>query len=89
MNTGSASPEVPRLGLPPYNWGNEVLHGVARSRGVHFADSGDFSTATSFPQPILLGATFDDELVRDVADVISTEARAFSNDGRAALDAWT
>jgi xylan 1,4-beta-xylosidase len=56
---------------------------------VRFAPSGNFSAATSFPQPITLGATFDDELVRDVAGVISTEARAFSNAGRAGLDYWT
>lgn len=88
-NTGSDSPGVPRLGLPTYVWWNEALHGVASSPGVSFADSGDFSHATSFPQPILMGAAFDDDLIRDVASVVSTEARAFSNVGRAGLDFWT
>jgi beta-D-xylosidase 4 len=36
-----------------------------------------------------MGAAFDDALIKDVATVISTEARAFSNDGRAGLDFWT
>jgi beta-D-xylosidase 4 len=36
-----------------------------------------------------MGAAFDDELINAVATVISTEARAFSNDGRAGLDFWT
>lgn len=36
-----------------------------------------------------MGATFDDELVNAVATVVSTEARAFNNDGRAGLDFWT
>jgi len=65
------------------------LHGVASSPGVNFSDSGDFSYATSFPEPILMGAAFDDELINAVATVVSTEARAFNNDDRAGLDFWT
>lgn len=87
--TGSESPGVPRLGLPAYIWWNEALHGVASSPGVNFSDSGDFSLATSFPQPILMGAAFDDGLIQEVASVVSTEARAFNNDKRAGLDWWT
>ncbi|TLD36740.1 beta-xylosidase [Venturia nashicola] len=88
-NTGSESPGVPRLGLPPYTWWQEALHGVASSPGVNFSTSGNYSYATSFPQPILMGAAFDDDLINAVATVISTEARAFNNDGRAGLDFWT
>lgn len=88
-NTGSTSPGVPRLGLPAYTWWNEGLHGVAFSPGVDFATQGNFSYATSFPQPILMGAAFDDALIEAVATVVSTEARAFNNDGRAGLDFWT
>jgi xylan 1,4-beta-xylosidase len=82
---------VPRLGLPPYQWWSEALHGVASSPGVTFnPDSGaEFQHATSFPQPITLGAAFDDALIHAVASVVSTEARAFSNAGRAGLDFWT
>ena len=88
-NTQNDSPGVPRLGLPPYNWWSEALHGVADSDGVSFAPNGPFSYATSFPCPIVLGATFNDQLVKEVASVISTEGRAFSNAGRAGLDYWT
>ncbi len=56
---------IPRLGIKAYNWWNEGLHGVARA-GV----------ATVFPQAIGLAATFDEDLLFEVADVISTEARA-------------
>ncbi|KAF2156904.1 glycoside hydrolase family 3 protein, partial [Myriangium duriaei CBS 260.36] len=87
--TGSESPGVPRLGLPAYIWWQEGLHGVASSPGVNFATSGNYSYATSFPQPILMGAAFDDQLITDVATIISTEARAFNNDIRAGLDFWT
>lgn len=59
------APSIPRLGIPAYNWWNEALHGVARA-GV----------ATMFPQAIGLAATFDVDLIFQVADVISTEGRA-------------
>ncbi|HHV97216.1 MAG TPA: glycoside hydrolase family 3 protein [Clostridiaceae bacterium] len=59
------APAIPRLGIPSYNWWNEALHGVARG-----------GTATIFPQAIGLAATFDEDLIYKVAEVISTEARA-------------
>ncbi|HEY9195814.1 MAG TPA: glycoside hydrolase family 3 N-terminal domain-containing protein, partial [Mucilaginibacter sp.] len=65
---GYRSKAVPRLGIPAYNWWNEGLHGVARA--------GD---ATIFPQAIGMAATFNEQLVDSVADVISTEARAKYN----------
>src|ERR1051325_1491998 len=65
----NAAPAIERLGLPQYNWWNEALHGVARA-GV----------ATVFPQAIGLAATWNPDLVREVADVISTEARSKNND---------
>ncbi|KAJ7282711.1 glycoside hydrolase family 3 protein [Mycena rebaudengoi] len=65
---------VPRLGLPSYIWWSEASHGLSwTGPGVSFADSGDFSYASAFPQPINLGAAFDDPLVHAVATVISTE----------------
>ena len=62
MNRAAA---VERLGVPEYEWWNEALHGVARA-GV----------ATVFPQAIGLAATWNPELIREVGDVVSTEARA-------------
>ncbi|KAJ7902063.1 glycoside hydrolase family 3 protein [Mycena olivaceomarginata] len=89
-NSVHESDGVPRLGLPPYNWWSEASHGVAwTGPGVSFAESGPFSYATSFPQPIILGATFDNDLTKAVATVISTEARAFNNVQRAGLDYFT
>src|ERR1700749_2038395 len=58
------APAIERLSVPEYEWWNEALHGVARA-GV----------ATVFPQAIGLAATCDVKLMREVADVISTEAR--------------
>ncbi|KAK3111106.1 hypothetical protein LTR53_013973 [Teratosphaeriaceae sp. CCFEE 6253] len=78
-----------RLGLAPYEWWSEALHGVAGSPGVNFTNGGAYSYATSFPMPILFSAAFDDAMVQDIAAVISTEARAYSNAGRAGLDFFT
>ncbi|KAF7297762.1 Glycoside hydrolase family 3 protein [Mycena kentingensis (nom. inval.)] len=88
-NTVFTSPGVARLGLPAYTWWSEALHGVADSPGVTFPATGDFRFATSFPEPILISAAFDDDLVEKVAEVISTEARAFNNFGHAGLDFFT
>ncbi|GDY11410.1 glycosyl hydrolase [Planctomycetota bacterium] len=59
------APAIERLGVDPYNWWNECLHGVGRA-----------GRATVFPQPIALAATFDADLVHRVATAISDEARA-------------
>ena len=81
------APAIPRLGLPAYQWWSEALHGVASSPGVHFG--GDLPAATSFPMTINLGATFNMTLISRMAAVISTEARAFNNEGRAGLNFFT
>lgn len=60
--------EIQRLGIPKYNWWNEALHGIART-----------GTATLFPQAIGLAASFDEELVAEMADIIATEGRAKYN----------
>ena len=88
LNLSSNALGSSRLGLPPYEWWSEALHGVAASPGVSFATQGNFSYATSFANPILLAAAFDDELIERIGNVVSTEARAFSNVGRAGLDFW-
>ncbi len=63
------APAIERLGIPEYNWWNEGLHGVARA-----------GTATSFPQSIALGATFDEELMGKIGETVSTEGRAKYNE---------
>jgi beta-glucosidase len=59
------SPAIERLGIPEYNWWNECLHGVARA-----------GYATVFPQSISIAASWDTQLIKEVATVISDEARA-------------
>ena len=77
-----------RLGLPPYEWWSEALHGVAALLGVSYARSGNFSSPTSFANSILLAAAFNDKMIEGIGDVIRTEERAFANVGEAGLDFW-
>lgn len=62
------SAAIERLGIKAYNWWNEALHGVARA-GV----------ATVYPQAIGLAAAFDEDMMEEVGDHISTEGRAKFN----------
>lgn len=62
------APAIERLHIKAYNWWNEGLHGVARA-GV----------ATVFPQAIALAASFNEDLLEEVADAVATEARAKFN----------
>ena len=59
---------IPELQVPAYDWWSEALHGVANA-----------GTATVFPEPVGLAATFDDPLIHQMAIVIGTEARAKHN----------
>ena len=66
----NTAPSIERLGIPGYNWWNEVLHGVARSP----------YPVTSFPQAIGMAATWNPEAVYQMADYASTEGRAIYHD---------
>lgn len=56
---------VPRLGIPDYNFWSEALHGVAGN-----------GRATVFPQAIGMAATWDKDLIHQIATAISDEGRA-------------
>jgi beta-glucosidase len=75
---GHQSPAISRLGLGSYNYWNEALHGVARS-----------GLATSFPQAIALSATWDPDLMMEVATAISDEARVKNNIEGKGLTYWS
>ncbi|MCG2614302.1 glycoside hydrolase family 3 C-terminal domain-containing protein [Terrimonas sp. NA20] len=65
----NATPAVSRLGIPAYDWWNEVLHGVART---------PFRT-TVFPQAIAMAATWDTNSLYRMADFSALEGRAVHN----------
>lgn len=65
MQMHNNAPAVDRLQIPAYDWWNEALHGVARA-----------GLATSFPQPIGLAATFNENAIFNMGVAVSDEARA-------------
>lgn len=65
----NATPEVARLGIPAYDWWNEVLHGVARTP----------YKVTSYPQAIAMAATWDTSSLYRMADYSALEGRAIHN----------
>ncbi len=73
------APAIPRLGVREYNWWNEGLHGVAA-----------LGEATVFPQAIGMAAAWDEPLMLQVADIISTEFRAkhYANQHRFGGSDW-
>ena len=67
---------IERLGVAPYDYWKEALHGVARQ-----------GAATSFPTALSMSNTWNTELIYKLADATSTEARA-KND-RYNLSYWS
>lgn len=72
------APAVERLGVGPFRTGTEALHGVAW-----------LGTATVFPQPVGLAATWDSDLIAAVGEVAGTEVRAKrAADPTVSLNVW-
>jgi len=59
-------PAIERLGVKPYKHGTEAAHGMAW-----------LGEATTFPQPIGLGCTWNPVLLKEVGSVIGDEARVY------------
>jgi beta-glucosidase len=66
----NSTPAIERLGIPPYDWWNESLHGVARTK----------YPTTSYPQAIGMAATFDVKAMKQMGDFTSDEGRAIHNE---------
>ena len=63
------APAIEKLGIPAYDWWNEVLHGVARTP----------YRVTVFPQAIGMAATWDTSSLFQMADYAALEGRAVYN----------
>ena len=66
----NSTPAIKRLNIPAYDWWNECLHGVARTK---------FKT-TSYPQAIGMAATFDVDAMKKMGDYTAEEGRAIFNE---------
>jgi beta-glucosidase len=63
------TPVIERLGIPPYDWWNECLHGVGRTE----------YKVTVFPQAIGMAAGWDMNAIRHMGDFTAEEGRAIYN----------
>ena len=73
----NTAPAISRLGLSAYQYWSEGLHGVLTDG------------ATSFPQAIALGSTWDPALLQRVASAIADEARGFNAKSGKGLTYWS
>ncbi len=80
---GNTMPPIPRLGVNHYDVWGEALHGIMGRNN----NSG--MTATSFPNSVAVGATWDPELIKRETKVISDEARGFNHDLIFTLTYWS
>lgn len=75
---GHSASAISRLGVKSYYYWREALHGVARQ-----------GQATSFPSDLSMSNSWDTDLIAEVADVISTEARGMAaKRGTSDLSYW-
>ena len=65
---GRTTVAVPRLGVARYDFWNEALHGIQNGTGE----------GTSFPMPLSLAVTWDEDFIRTVASAIADECRGHS-----------
>ena len=70
------TPAIERLKIPPYDWWNECLHGVARTE----------YKVTVYPQAIAMAAGWDVNAMRQMGDYTSEEGRAIYNTSQAKGD---
>ena len=80
---GNTMAAVPRLGINPYNVWGEALHGVV---GMF---NPNYESATSFPNSVALGASWDPALMEREATAISDEARAVNHVSINGLTYWS
>jgi beta-glucosidase-like glycosyl hydrolase len=80
---GNTMPPIPRLGINGYNVWGEALHGVMGRNN----NSG--MTATSFPNSVAVGSTWDPELIKRETSVVADEARGFNHDLIFTLTYWS
>jgi len=67
-NNNGPAPAIKELGIKPYQWGTEYLRGIVGA-----------GTAISFPQALGLTATFNPNMIYEVAKSTSIEVRVYNN----------
>jgi len=80
---GNTMPPIPRLGVNKYDVWGEALHGVVGRNN----NSG--MIATSFPNSVAVGSTWDPALIKRETSVVADEARGFNHDLIFTLTYWS
>ncbi|KAL6602781.1 hypothetical protein ACP70R_043142 [Stipagrostis hirtigluma subsp. patula] len=100
VNLGDWSRGAPRVGLPPYKWWSEALHGLSDTGPTTLFDAltskpGNHSgraavfNGTVFANVINSAASFNETLWKSIGQAVSTEARAMYNLGKGGLTYWS
>ena len=80
---GNTMPPIPRLGINYYDVWGEALHGVlGRNNNAGM-------TATSFPNSVAVGSSWDPAMVKRETNFIADEARGFNYDVIFTLTYWS
>jgi beta-glucosidase len=79
----SIVPAIERLDIPHFEYHNEALHGISEAPG------GVLARATSFPQAIGMGSTWNPDLVHEITTAISDEIQAYRNLGKMDPSVWS
>lgn len=83
----SFSAPVERLGIPGLGFGGEAAHGVEARNDQNGIGDPDFTT--SFPQPIGMSSSWDEDLIQKAGEVTGTEARVvYHRHPRFGLSRW-
>lgn len=94
--TARNSPAIPRLGIPPFYWGVNNVHGITNPTSGGVLCLGE-KCATIWPSGPALGAAFNATLYRIMGHNTGVEMRAFNNvqwgpaarpDGMDGLSSW-
>lgn len=80
---GNTMPPIPRLGVNKYDVWGEALHGIMGRN-----DNAGM-TATSFPNSVAIGSTWDPYLVQRETKVVADEARGFNHERIFTLTYWS
>ncbi|CAD6336701.1 unnamed protein product [Miscanthus lutarioriparius] len=99
-NLGDISHGAPRIGLPPYKWWSEALHGISstgptalfddlHSKPGNHSGRATVNNATVFANVIDSAASFNETLWKSIGQAVSTEARAMYNLGKGGLTYWS
>ena len=80
---GNTMPPIPRLGVNKYDVWGEALHGIMGRNN----NSG--MTATSFPNSVAVGSTWDPALIQRETEVVANEARGFNHELIFTLTYWS